>query len=51
MKWIIGLLFVVLAGCVSQEELAMQRYYEEQQYGFPIVLEKFFTLDEVETPA
>ena len=32
MKWIIGLLFVVLAGCVSQEELAMQRYDEEQQY-------------------
>ena len=32
MKWRVGLVFLGLAGCVSQEKLARQRQYEEQQY-------------------
>jgi hypothetical protein len=32
MKWIVGLVLLGLAGCVSQEQLARQRQYEEQQY-------------------
>jgi len=32
MKWISGLLLIFLAGCVSQEELALQRQYKAQQY-------------------
>ena len=32
MKWLWGLVLLGLAGCVSQEALARQRHYEEQQY-------------------
>jgi hypothetical protein len=32
MKWISGLLLICLVGCVSQEELALQRQYAAQRY-------------------